>query len=47
LAEQARKERQAKRDAMARGEKVELRGDAPTEGLAAAMARAEKLKDQE
>jgi len=47
LAEQARKERQAKRDAMARGEKVELRGDAPTEGLAAAMARAEKLKDTE
>jgi len=47
LAEQARKERQAKRDALARGEKVELRGDAPTEGLAAAMARAEKLKDQE
>jgi len=42
-----RKQRQAKRDAVARGEKVELRGDAPTEGLAAAMARAEKLKDQE
>jgi len=47
LAEQARKERQAKRDAVARGEAVELRGDAPTEGLAAAMARAEKLKDTE
>ena len=47
LAEQARKERQGKRDAMARGEKVELTGDAPTQGLAAAMARAEKLKDQE
>ena len=45
--EQAQKERQAKRDALARGEKVELRGDAPTQGLAAAMARAEKLKDQE
>ena len=42
-----RKQRQAKRDAVARGEKVELRGDAPTKGLAAAMARAEKLKDQE
>jgi len=42
-----RKQRQAKRDAVARGEEVELRGDAPTEGLAAAMARAEKLKDQE
>jgi hypothetical protein len=47
IAEQARKERQAKRDALARGEKVELRGDAPTQGLAAAMARAEKLKDTE
>ena len=47
VAEAARKERQAKRDAVARGEKVELRGDAPTEGLAAAMARAEKLKDTE
>lgn len=42
-----RKQRQIKRDAVARGEKVELRGDAPTQGLAAAMARAEKLKDQE
>jgi hypothetical protein len=42
-----RKQRQAKREAVARGEKVELRGDAPTQGLAAAMARAEKLKDQE
>jgi len=41
------KQRQVKRDAVARGEKVELRGDAPTQGLAAAMARAEKLKDQE
>ena len=47
LLELARKERQAKRDAVARGEKVELKGDAPTQGLAAAMARAEKLKDQE
>lgn len=45
--ELAQKERQAKRDALARGEKVELRGDAPTQGLAAAMARAEKLKDIE
>ena len=42
-----KKERQARRDAVARGEKVELKGDAPTQGLAAAMARAEKLKDQE
>ena len=41
------KQRQAKREAMARGETVELKGDAPTQGLAAAMARAEKLKDQE
>ena len=45
--ELARKQRQAKREAMERGEKVELKGDAPTQGLAAAMARAEKLKDQE
>ena len=45
--ELARKERQAKREAAARGDKVELKGDAPTQGLAAAMARAEKLKDQE
>lgn len=42
-----RKQRQAKREAVARGEKVELKGDAPTQGLAAAMARAEKLKDIE
>ena len=42
-----RKQRQAKREAIARGEKVELKGDAPTQGLAAAMARAEQLKDQE
>ena len=42
-----RKQRQAKREAVARGEEVELKGDAPTQGLAAAMARAEKLKDQE
>ena len=42
-----RKQRQAKREAVARGEKVELTGDKPTQGLAAAMARAEKLKDQE
>ena len=41
------KNRQAKREALARGEKVELKGDAPTQGLAAAMARAEQLKDQE
>ena len=45
--ELARKERQAKREAVARGESVELTGDKPTQGLAAAMARAEKLKDQE
>jgi hypothetical protein len=45
--EQAREERQTKREAVARGEKVELTGDKPTQGLAAAMARAEKLKDQE
>ena len=45
--ELARKERQAKRDAVARGESIELTGDKPTQGLAAAMARAEKLKDQE
>ena len=45
--EQDRQQRQAKREAMERGEKVELKGDAPTQGLAAAMARAEKLKDQE
>lgn len=42
-----RKQRQDKREAVARGEKVELRGDTPTQGLAAAMARAEKIKDQE
>lgn len=42
-----RKQRQSKREAVARGEEVELKGDAPTQGLAAAMARAEKLKDQE
>lgn len=42
-----RKQRQDKREALARGETVELRGDTPTQGLAAAMARAEKLKDQE
>ena len=42
-----RKQRQAKREAVARGEKVELKGDSPTQGLAAAMARAEKLKDIE
>ena len=45
--ELAQKERQAKREAVARGEKIELKGDAPTQGLAAAMARAEKLKDIE
>ena len=45
--ELAQKERQAKREAVARGETVELKGDAPTQGLAAAMARAEKLKDIE
>ena len=45
--ELAQKERQAKREAVARGEKVELTGDKPTQGLAAAMARAEKLKDIE
>jgi hypothetical protein len=45
--ELARKQRQDKREAMERGEAVELKGDAPTQGLAAAMARAEKLKDQE
>ena len=42
-----RKQRQAKREAAERGEAVELKGNAPTQGLAAAMARAEKLKDQE
>ena len=42
-----KKQRQAKREAIARGESVELTGDAPIQGLAAAMARAEKLKDQE
>lgn len=45
--EMYKKQRQAKREALARGETVELKGDAPTQGLAAAMARAEKLKDQE
>ena len=42
-----RTQREAKREAVARGEAVELKGDTPTQGLAAAMARAEKLKDQE
>ena len=42
-----RTQREAKRQAVARGEEIELKGDAPTQGLAAAMARAEKLKDQE
>ena len=42
-----RTQREAKRKSVARGEAVELKGDAPTQGLAAAMARAEKLKDQE
>lgn len=42
-----RTQREAKRQAMERGEAVELKGDTPTQGLAAAMARAEKLKDQE
>jgi hypothetical protein len=42
-----KKQRQSKREALARGETVELTGDAPTQGLTAAMARAEKLKDQE
>ena len=41
------KQRQGKREALARGEIVEPTGDAPTQGLAAAMARAEKFKDQE
>ncbi len=45
--EAAKKERQAKREAVARGEQVELKGDSATRGLAAAMARAEKMKDQE
>jgi hypothetical protein len=45
--EQSQRERQNKREAVARGEKVELKGDAPTQGLAAALARAEKLKDIE
>jgi len=40
-------QREAKRDAVVRGKAVELKGDAPTQGLAAAMARAEQLKDQE
>jgi hypothetical protein len=42
-----KKQRQAKREAVARGEAVEFTGDKPTQGLAAAMARAEKLKDIE
>ena len=42
-----RTQREAKRQSVARGEEVELQGDTPTQGLAAAMARAEKLKDQE
>ena len=42
-----RTQREAKRQAVARGEEIELNGDAPTQGLAAAMARAEKIKDQE
>ena len=42
-----RTQREAKREALARGEIVEPTGDAPTQGLAAAMARAQKLKDQE
>ena len=42
-----RTQREAKRQAAARGEEIELKSDAPTQGLAAAMARAEKLKDQE
>ena len=42
-----RTQREAKRQAVARGEEIELKGDTPTQGLAAAMARAEKLKDQE
>ena len=42
-----RTQREAKRQAVARGEEIELKGDAPTQGLAAAMARAEQLKDQE
>jgi len=42
-----RTQREAKREAVARGEEIELKGDTPTQGLAAAMARAEKLKDQE
>ena len=45
--EMYKKQRQAKREAIARGEAVELTGDTPTQGLAAAMARAEQLKDQE
>lgn len=44
---QNQQNRQARREAVARGEPVEMTGDAPTQGLAAAMARAEKLKDQE
>ena len=42
-----RTQREAKRQALERGEAVELTGDTPIQGLAAAMARAEKLKDQE
>lgn len=45
--EAAKKERQVKREAMARGESVELKGDQATKGLAAALARAEKIKDEE
>lgn len=45
-AEQAKIERQLKREAIARGEQVELESE-PTAGLAAAMAAAAKQKDNE
>jgi hypothetical protein len=45
-AEQARIERQLKREAIARGEHVELSSE-PSTGLAAAMAAAAKHKDEE
>lgn len=46
LIEQARLERQAKRDALAQGKPVEIT-EAPLTGLAAAMAAAKNQKDDE
>jgi hypothetical protein len=45
-AEQAKKDRQLKREAMSRGEQVELAPE-PSTGLAAAMAAAANQKDDE